>query len=100
MKKIVSQNINQDINTDGYSREDIDKSALFCKLKNKNLIKVFDDINENYNSESSNHKFKFLIFSAEELIPDLLSSEKFYNYILIDEEKTPLLYFNQKNFCK
>ena len=59
----VSQNANQDINTDKYIREDIDRSLIFRKLKDFNLIKVIDDINENYNTEATNHKFKFLIMA-------------------------------------
>ena len=97
----VSQNANQDINTDKYIREDIDRSLIFRKLKDFNLIKVIDDINENYNTEATNHKFKFLIISAEDLIPNLLDSDIFYNYILFDdEEKSDLYFFNERNFDK
>ena len=92
----LTQNVNQDINTESYNREDLNTSSIFSKLRDRNLMKIIDDINEN---EDCNQKFKFLIFSAEELIPNLVDSDKFYNYILFDEDdKIPFKFFNGKNF--
>jgi len=82
----ISNHINLDIDLNGYSLEDFNESIIFSKLHSHNLIKVIDDLNEsnsinNYNAElnveanlnNNNPKYKYLIISAIDLIPNLFN---------------------------
>jgi hypothetical protein len=89
----VSHNVNKDINLNSYSKEDLQESILLSKLDDKNLIKVIDDLNDyniyltnnnnygptegNFNHNLSNGpKFKFMIISAKDTIPNLVDCDK------------------------
>jgi hypothetical protein len=114
----ISQNINKDIQLDNYSREDLKESLIFSKLESKHLIKVIDDLNDfnpymsynvhaseaNFNfQQASVPKFKFMIISAKELIPDLVKFDMTdrNQFLYVGEnEKEGVINFNTQNFNK
>jgi len=116
----VSHNINKDINLKLFSREDISQSILLSKIEAHHLIKVIDDLNDcnNYgnnqnmtqygtfnangneiNNPSTVPKFKFMIISATDLIPNLVykNSKKKAFLFSEEDERKPFIFFTNDN---
>ncbi len=114
----ISNQVNLDIDLTEYSFEDFKESVLFSKISSENLIKVIDDINENnnynyindYNTELNveaninhiqNPKYKFMIISAFDLIPDLFERNKNYQFLFSPTaENKPFVIFDQYSIYK
>ena len=112
----ISNNINCDIDISGYSLDDFKDSFIFSKIKSSNLIKVIDDLNDahnynhinyntNYNTELNNHnniityqnaKYKYMIISAIDLIPNLFNFENNHQFMFCPSSETkPFVFFDQ-----
>src|SRR5690606_23459409 len=122
----MSHNMNKDIEIKNYLKDDINESLILSKIENKHLIKVIDDLNDynnyltnninygsnnNFNTEgninnnnnynfTNGPKFKFMIISAVDLIPDLISYENKFNFIYMEEDEKKGIYVNNyENIC-
>ncbi len=87
-------NMNEEITINNYSRDDINHSLILKKISQRNLIKVVDEI-----GEKRTCKYKFLLVSSDNLIPDLMSNEYLNNfaYLPLLESNKKTLFFNENN---
>ena len=81
----INKNVNEDISSDNYNKSDLIKSVILQKISDRNLIKVIDDLIDQ--NENTSTKYKFLVISADELLPDLITIDKSFNYALLPEDK-------------
>ena len=81
--------INNDINISGYSKIDLENSKILSKITKNNLIKIFDDINENSNINAD--RYKFMITNAYSLIPNLFQDSE------IENDSNNINYIKYKN---
>ena len=60
--------LNEEINLSNYSKDDLENSKILKKIKENNLLKIFDDSNSNNNKGK---KFKFILINIFSLLPRL-----------------------------
>lgn len=113
----ISNHVNLDIDLTGYSCEDLKDSIIFSKLNSQNLIKVIDDINENHHFNYANNyntelnvdaninnaipKFKYMIVSAIDLIPNLFNKCRNPQFMFCPAaENKPFVIFDQYSVDK
>ena len=65
--------LNKEINLSNYSKEDLNNSKILYKINESNLLKIYDDINDN--SKVKERKFKFILINIYSLIPKLFKEE-------------------------
>ena len=64
--------LNEEINISNYSKDDLKNTKILKKIKEKNLLKIFDE----YNDENKiGRKYKFLLKNSYDLIPDLFKED-------------------------
>ena len=62
--------LNEEINLSNYSKDDLEKTKILKKIKENNLLKIFDDFNNN-----KEKKFKFILINIFSLLPKLLKED-------------------------
>ena len=63
--------LNEDINLANYSKKDLNKTKILHKISENNLLKIFDDYNEN----TKEKKFKFILINIYSLLPNLFKED-------------------------
>jgi hypothetical protein len=92
--------INRDFNLASFCRDDLNNSTIFAKLSERHLIKVIDDLYETHTHHPEHNfispRFKFMIISASELLPNLIDFEASHpDYLYIDQNVgKQIQYFN------
>ena len=81
--------INNDVNISGYSKMDLENSKILSKITKNNLIKIFDEINENSNINAD--RYKYMITNAYSLIPNLFQDSE------IENDSNNINYIKYKN---
>ena len=63
--------LNKEINLSNYSKEDLNNSKILYKINENNLLKIFDDRNDNMNEKI----FKFILINIYSLLPKLFKED-------------------------
>ena len=75
--------LNEQINLSNYSKEDLNNTKIMHKINENNLLKIFEESNDNINER----KFKFILINIYSLLPNLFK----------EDDKTIYHKFNQLN---
>ena len=65
--------INDEINLSNYSKSDLNNTKILHKITDNNLLKIFEDSNENKNIKE--RRFKFILINIYSLLPNLFKED-------------------------
>ena len=75
--------LNNEINLSNFTKDDLNNTKILNKITEKNLLKIFDELNDQKNER----RFKFILINMYSLLPDLFK----------EDDKTIYHKFNQIN---
>ena len=64
--------LNEEININNYSKNDLNDTKIIKKLNENNLLKIFDEFSED---NKKGRKFKFILKNIYDTIPDLFNED-------------------------